>query len=70
MNEIIGTVANERTSLGLYPQRWWSKKSKINKRKMVSEEIHLEGVKRKETGRMDKWESSKDTAVLSNLKHL
>ena len=33
-------MANERASLGLHSQCWWSKKSKINKRKMFSEEIH------------------------------
>ena len=46
MKEIIGTVANRRAGLGLHPQLWWSKESKINKRKMVSEEIyHLEEVR-------------------------
>ena len=59
--EIIGTVANGRASLGLHLQCWWSKESTINKRKMVSEEIHhLEEVRhiaaavgQKETGCMD-----------------
>ena len=36
MKEIIGIVAG----LGLHPCHWWSKESTINKRKMVSEEIH------------------------------
>ena len=40
MKEIIGTVANGRAGLGLHPQCWWPKKYTINKRKMVSEEIH------------------------------
>ena len=40
MIEIIGTVANGRVGLGLHPHCWWSKESTINKRKVVSEEIH------------------------------
>ena len=40
MNEIIGTVANGKVGLGLHPQRWWSKESTANRRKMVSEDIH------------------------------
>ena len=47
MKEIIGTVANGKAGLGLHPQRWWSKESTANRRKMVSEEIHhLEEVRR------------------------
>ena len=38
--EIIGTVANGKVGLGLHLQRWWSKESPANRRKMVSEEIH------------------------------
>ena len=37
MKEIIGTVANGKAGLGLHPQRWWSKESTANRRKMVSE---------------------------------
>ena len=40
MKEIIGTVANGKVGLGLHPQCWWSKESTLNRRKMVSEEIH------------------------------
>ena len=40
MKEITGTVANGKTGLGLHSQRWWSKESTLNRRKMVSEEIH------------------------------
>ena len=40
MKEIIGTVANGIAGLRLYSQRWWSKESTANRRKMVSEEIH------------------------------
>ena len=40
MREIIGTVANGNAGLSLYQQRWSSKKSPINKIKMLSEEIH------------------------------
>ena len=40
MKEVIGSVATERAGLGLHPQRWWSKETTMNKRRMVSEEIH------------------------------
>ena len=40
MKEIIGTEANGKAGLGLDPQNWWSKESRFNRRKMVSEEIH------------------------------
>ena len=47
MKEVIDTVANGKVGLGLHPQRWWSKESKANRRKMVSEEIHhIEKVRR------------------------
>ena len=46
MKEIIGTVANGKAGLGQHPQRWWSKESTANRRKMVLEEIHhLEEIK-------------------------
>ena len=35
MKEIIGTVANGKAGLGRHPQRWWSKESTANRRKMV-----------------------------------
>ena len=65
-------VANGKAGLGLHTQRWWSKESSLNRRKMVLEEIHhLEEVKRffyscrtKETGRMDQvGGSAKDRPV-------
>ena len=40
MKEMIGIVPNGRSGVHLHPQRWWSKQSTINKRKMVSKEIH------------------------------
>ena len=40
MKEIIGSVANRKAGQGLHPQRWWSKESTLNTRKMMSEEIH------------------------------
>ena len=47
MTEIIGTVTNGRAGQGLHPQSWWFKESSINKRKIVSEEIHyLEEIRR------------------------
>ena len=74
MKEIIGTVANGKAGLGLHPQRWWSKESRLNKRKMVSEEIHhLEEVRRfatavgqRKQGAWTKWESATDRAVTSS----
>ena len=68
MKEIIGTVENGKAGLGLHPQRWWSKKSTANRRKIASEEIHhLEEVRRfatavgqKKQGAWTKWESAKD----------
>ena len=71
MKEIIGTVANGKAGLGLHPQRWWSKESTANRRKMVSEEIHhLEEVRRfatavgqRKQGAWTMWENAKDRAV-------
>ena len=71
MKEIIGTVENEKEGLGLHTQRWRSKESTANKRKMVSEEIHhLEEVRRfatavrqRKQGAWTKWEGAKDRAV-------
>ena len=79
MKEIIGTVANGKAGLGLHPQRWWSKESSTNRRKMVSEEIHhLEEVKRFATavgqrkhGAWTKRENAKNRAVTwRDLKHM
>ena len=79
MKEIIGAVANGKAGLGLHPQRWWSKESMLNSRKMVSEEIHhLEEVRcfatavaQRKQGAWTKWESAKDRAVTcSNFKHM
>ena len=76
MKEIIGTMVNGRAGLGLHPLRWSSKESTVNKRKMVSEEIHhLEEVRRiatavgqRKQGTGTKWESAKDRAVnVANL---
>ena len=44
MREIIDTEVNRKAGVGLHPQRWWSKESTANRRKMVSEEIHHLGV--------------------------
>ena len=40
MKEVIGSEATRRAGLGFHPQRWWSKETTKNKRRMVSEEIH------------------------------
>ena len=79
MKEIIGTVANGKAGLGLHPQRWWSKESTANRRKMVLEEIHhLEEVRhfaiavgQRKQGAWTKWENAKDRAVTwRDLKHM
>ena len=79
MEEIIGTVANEKAGLGLHPQHWWSKESTLNRRKMALEEIHhLEEVRRfpaavgqRKQGVWTNWENAKDRAVTwSDLKHM
>ena len=77
MKEIIGTVANGRAVIGLHPQHWWSKESIINKRKMVSEEIHhfeeamRIATRQRKQGAWIKWESAKDRAVtLGDFKHM
>ena len=68
-----------KTGLGLHPQRWWSKESSANRRKMVSEEIHhLEEVRRfttavgqRKQGALTKWENAKDKAVTwRDLQHM
>ena len=79
IKEIIGTVANGRAGLGLHSQQWWSKESTIDKRKMVSKEIHhLEEVMRiatavgqRKQSAWTKWESAEDRAVSwNNVKHM
>ena len=77
LKEIIGTVANGKAGLGLHPQRWWSKESTANRRKIVSEEIHhLEEVRRfatkdKGNGAWTKWKNAKDRAVTwRDIKHM
>ena len=79
MKEIIDTVANGKVGIGLHPQRWWSKESTANRRKMVPEEIHhLEEVRRfatavgqRKQGTWTKWESAKDRAVTwRDFKHM
>ena len=79
MKEIIDTVAKGKVGLGFHPLRWWSKESTINKRKLVSEEIHhLEkitriatAVRQRKQGAVTKWESAKDRVVTwGDLKHM
>ena len=40
MKEVIGSVATGRAGFGLHSQRWWSKETTKNKRRMFSENIH------------------------------
>ena len=76
MKEIIGTVANGKSGLGLHPQHWWSKESTANRRKMVSEEIHhLEEVRhfatavgQRKQGAWTKWENAKDSCHMEPKK--
>ena len=71
MKEIIGTVANGKAGLGLHPQCWWSKESTVNRRKMVSEEIHhheevrhfATAVGQRKQGAWTRWENAKNRAV-------
>ena len=78
MKEIIGTVANGKVGLGLYTQRWWSKESTSNRRKMVCKEIHhpqevrrfATAVGQRKQGAWTKWESAKNRAVTwREIKH-
>ena len=79
LREVVGAVAKGRTGLGRYPQRWWSKESTTDRRKMVSEEIHqLEENKRfaravalHKQGAWTKWENTKGRAITWNImKHM
>ena len=40
MKEVISSVATGRAGFGLHSQKWWSKETPKNKRRMISEEIH------------------------------
>ena len=40
MKEVIGSATTGRAGFGLHPQKWWSKETIKNKRRIVSEEIH------------------------------
>ena len=73
------SVATGSAGLGLHPQRWWSKYTRKNKRKMVSEKIrHFEESKRlaiamaqPKQGAWTKWENTKDRTIKwSNIKQM
>ena len=79
MKEVIGSVATGRAGLCLYPQRWWSKETTKNKRRVVSEEIHhFEESKRlaiavaqPKQGAWTRWENTKDrTITWSDIKQM
>ena len=79
MIEIIATVAIGKAVQGLHPQRWLSKESTANRRKMVSEEIHplrevrrfATAIEQRKQDAWTKWESAKDRAVTwRDLKHM
>ena len=71
LKEVVGAVAKGKSGLGLHPQRWWSKESTTERRKIVSEEIHqLEENKRfaravelVKQGAWTKWENAKDRVM-------
>ena len=63
--------ANGKAGLGLH--HWWSKESTLNRRKMVSEEIHhlATAVGQRKQCAWTKWESTNDRAVTwRDLKHM
>ena len=79
MKEVISSVATGRARFGLHPQRWWSKETTKNKRRMVSEEIHdFEESKRlaiavaqPKQGAWTRWENTKDrTITWSDIKQM
>ena len=79
MKEVIGCVATGRAGFGLHPQKWWSKETTKNKRRMISEEIHdFEESKRlaiavaqPKQGAWTRWENTKDrTITWSNIKQM
>ena len=79
MKETIGTKANGKAGLVLHPQRWSSKESTPNRRRMVSEEIHYlkevrcfaTAVGQRKQSVWTKWESAKERAVTwRDLKHM
>jgi hypothetical protein len=79
LKEVVGAVAKGKSGLGFHPQRWWSKESTTDRRKLVAEEIHqLEENKRfaravtlHKQGAWTKWENANDRAISwSNIKHM
>ena len=74
MKEVIGSVETGRAGFGLHPQRWWSKETTKNKRRMVSEEIHyFEESKRLAIAMAQpkqvawtRWENTKDRTITWN----
>ena len=79
MKKVIGSVATGRAGFGLHPQRWWSKETTKNKRRMVSEEIHhFEESKRltiavaqSKQGAWTRWENTKDRSITwSDIKQM
>ena len=71
IKEVIRSVANGRAGFGLHSQKWWSKETTNNKRRMVSEEIdHFEESKRlaiavaqPKQGAWTRWENTKDRTI-------
>ena len=79
MKEVIGSVTTGRAGFGLHSQKWWSKETTKNKRRMISEEIHdFEESKRlaiavaqPKQGAWTRWENTKDrTITWSDIKQM
>ena len=79
MKEVIGSVATRRARFGLHPQKWWSKKTTKNKRRIILEEFHdFEESKRlaiavaqPKQGAWSRWENTKDrTITWSDIKQM
>ena len=79
MKEVIGSVETGRAGFGLHLQRWWSKETTKNKRRMVSEEIHdfeeskhlAIAVAQPKQGAWTRWKNTKDrTITWSDIKQM
>ena len=75
MKEVIGSVATGRAGFGLHPQRWWSKETTKNKRKMIhhfkeSKRLAI-AVAQPKQGTWTRWENTKDrTITWSDIKQM
>ena len=72
IKEVISYVASGRAGFGLHQQWWWSKETTKNKRRIVSEEIHLTiAVAQPKQGAWTRLENTNDrTITWSNIKQM